>query len=235
MSDLTTLPPLEELFRTHVDFVFRICMRYTRNREEAEDLAQEVFIKIHQTSSSFKGQSSLSTWIYRIAINCCLDHLRMKKRHLEYHEESLSPVVAYNLTGFDDQALARVEMERILSYVRPSVRRILFLALAEGVSYAEIGAMLGMSKSTIAKTVERFLARYRHRHGNDDGDQNSHSARESVSARPSIKSMILLLQRTICTAAKNLLSTLDRLFTSNSWDREMCVLFIGKGATREKT
>lgn len=225
MSNPAALPPLEELFRTHADFVFRICMRYTKNREEAEDQVQDVFVKIHHTSGSFKGQSSLSTWIYRISVNCCLDYLRTQKRHQELDARTLAPAVAYNLTGFDDQALARVELGRILSSVRPLVRQVLFLALAEGVSYAEIAAMLGLKKSAVAKTVERFLTRHRKKGGTDESGRSGGHYPSSVPATGTRtggcldgKALLLCLVR---TAASVLLSTLDRLFPSNMRDGVM--------------
>ncbi|HKP98335.1 MAG TPA: sigma-70 family RNA polymerase sigma factor, partial [Fibrobacteria bacterium] len=74
-------PDLETVFRKYGDFVYRACFRYFRNPSDAEDLAQEIFLKLHKQLREFRGDSALSTWIYRIASNCCIDALRARKTH----------------------------------------------------------------------------------------------------------------------------------------------------------
>lgn len=64
------MPSLEELYRSHLDMVFRICSRYTKDRDEAEDLTQETFVLIDRNLPRFRGESRPGTWIYRIATNC---------------------------------------------------------------------------------------------------------------------------------------------------------------------
>lgn len=68
-------PDLEAVFREYADFVYRICHRYARDRDEAEDLTQEVFCLLSRKLKGFKGQSKLGTWLYRITVNECLQHL----------------------------------------------------------------------------------------------------------------------------------------------------------------
>lgn len=70
----------EEVYSAYGDLVYNVALNYTQNQKEAEDIAQEVFIKIHQNYASFDEQkASLKTWIYRIAINQSLDYLKSKK------------------------------------------------------------------------------------------------------------------------------------------------------------
>src|SRR4051812_42145414 len=74
---------MTHLYERYFPLVHRICYRYTKNREEANDLAQEVFLKVHGNYRTFEGNSQPSTWLYRVATNHCLDHLRWKKRQNE--------------------------------------------------------------------------------------------------------------------------------------------------------
>jgi RNA polymerase sigma-70 factor (ECF subfamily) len=154
------MPTLEEIYRTHLDLVFRVCLRYCKERSEAEDLTQDVFIRIDRTLGSFRGEAQLSTWIYRLAINCCLDHLRKKRRQQKLQVENIDELVLDNVHP-GDHVLAKIDLDRILKQFRPEVRRILFLTLAEGMSYRQAGEILGIPKDTVAKTVSRFLAKFK--------------------------------------------------------------------------
>lgn len=69
-----------EIYHLHKDLVYNLCLGYLPNAEDAEDATQEIFVKIHKQLSSYQGKSTLKTWIYRIAINYCLDVLKARKR-----------------------------------------------------------------------------------------------------------------------------------------------------------
>jgi RNA polymerase sigma-70 factor (ECF subfamily) len=151
---------LEDIYRKYLDRVFRICLRYCKDRESAEDLTQEAFLRIDRKLASFRGESELGTWIYRLATNCCLDHLRKQKSQDRLYADYLDSLVVRNLNSGGDRVLARVDLDRILSAFRPGVREILFLTLAEGLSYREAGEVLNLSKDAVAKTVFRFLQKF---------------------------------------------------------------------------
>lgn len=154
------MPSLEDLYRSHLDMVFRICSRYTKDREEAEDLTQETFVLINRNLQRFRGDSKPGTWIYRIATNCCLDHLRKRKSQFRLNAEYLDSMVLRNLSPEGDRVLAKIDLDRILGHLRPGVRQILFLSLAEGLSYREVGEVTGVSREAVAKTVVRFLKKH---------------------------------------------------------------------------
>lgn len=155
------MQPIDEIYSRYRDFVFRICSRYTRTRRDAEDLTQETFIKITLTLKGFRQESELSTWIYRVAVNSCLDHLRVLRRREKALEEHLDDLVVRNLDSGGDRILARIELDRILGKLSPTLRRSLFLTLAEGLSYAEAAKVLGLNASAVAKSVARFLKKNR--------------------------------------------------------------------------
>ncbi|HKP98301.1 MAG TPA: sigma-70 family RNA polymerase sigma factor [Fibrobacteria bacterium] len=157
-------PDLEEIYRSYVNMVFRICSRYCKDREEAEDLAQESFLRIEKGLAGFRREADLETWIYRICTNCCLAHLRTRQRRKNLQNLYLDSRVIRNLNPDGDRILAKIDLDRILSQFRPLVRHVLFLTLAEGLSYREAGEVLGISASAAAKVVQRFLKKF---HGED--------------------------------------------------------------------
>jgi RNA polymerase sigma-70 factor, ECF subfamily len=151
---------LESVFRKYGDFVYRTCCRYFRDPADAEDVAQEVFLKLHRRLAAFRGDSALTTWIYRIAANTCIDALRSRKSHVAFEETGLDIMVAGNLTsGHGDATLARIDLGRILSETDDRTREILFLALAEGCSHEDVGEVVGLSKSAVTKIIRRFQKR----------------------------------------------------------------------------
>ncbi len=75
---------LQQLVETYKRLVFNTAINFLQHREEAEDITQDVFIEVYQSLSKFKEQSTISTWIYRITVNKCLDHLRAKKRQKRF-------------------------------------------------------------------------------------------------------------------------------------------------------
>ena len=76
----------EELYQEYKGLVFNLALQYVQNLEDAEEIAQDVFVKIHFKIDSFRQDAKLSTWIYRITINCCLDFLKAKKRKKRFSE-----------------------------------------------------------------------------------------------------------------------------------------------------
>lgn len=151
------MPSLEDLYRSYLDMVFRICSRYTKDRDEAEDLTQETFILIDRNLRRFRGDSKPGTWIYRIATNCCLDHLRKRKSQSRLNADYLDSLVLRNLSPEGDRVLAKIDLDRILAHLRPGMRQILFLSLAEGLSYRDVSEVTGVSREAVAKIVVRFL------------------------------------------------------------------------------
>lgn len=76
----------EQVVNDHKNLVFSLALRMLKNREEAEEVSQDTFIKVYKSLRSFKGDSKFSTWIYRIAYNSCLDQLKTTRRNLPIDE-----------------------------------------------------------------------------------------------------------------------------------------------------
>jgi len=147
------------MYETHFALVHRVCYRYTKNPEEADDLAQEIFLKVHGNFSTFEGNSQPSTWLYRVATNHCLDHLRWKKRQADL------------LAGYgDDLAVSRVPeaapdnpakrlFRRLLEGMDAANRQVVFLRFEVGLTHEEIAEICGVSRVAITKRLAKFQAK----------------------------------------------------------------------------
>jgi RNA polymerase sigma-70 factor, ECF subfamily len=148
-------PSLTVLYQKHGPSLYWVCMRYTRSREDAEDVVQQVFMKAQKNLQSFRGQSSLYTWLYRIAVNECLDLFRKRKFQAEGNPTDLEHLVPVFPEGEMD---ARLDLERIMKETDPQTMEILFLLYMEGLTQDEVVEVLGVSRSTINRKINAFKA-----------------------------------------------------------------------------
>src|SRR5262244_1684314 len=140
--------------------IYRICYRFVDNREDAMDLAQEVFIKAFEHLATFRRESSLKTWLYRIAMNHCINHVKK-------HSQEFVEVTEY--TGsvhsrVQDQLEEREQREhfrRLVKLLPPKQKAILEMRINEQLSYEEIARISGRSVSTIKASVFFALEKMR--------------------------------------------------------------------------
>jgi len=161
----------EAAFRTIVDntqaLVYNTAIGIVQNAEDAEDVAQEVFLQLYESINTFKGESKLSTWLYRIAVSKAMDHLRKKKRkkRFAFIQSLFGPneELVYDPPDFDHPgvSLDNKEKARVLFLATtklPENQRIAFtLNRLEGLSYQEISEIM---ETTVA-SVESLLHRAR--------------------------------------------------------------------------
>jgi RNA polymerase sigma-70 factor (ECF subfamily) len=140
--------------------VVQLALGMTKDPDEAMDIAQETFVRVHRYLPSFKGDSSFFTWTYRIAMNLCLDAQRRKGRleRVEVEEgddaeiEAAMDPPSAALAGPQRQALNRElrdRMEDALASLSENHRAILLLREVEGLSYEELAKVLGIRKGTV--------------------------------------------------------------------------------------
>ena len=155
----------EQLVIENQNKVYSLALRLVNDREEAADLAQEAFVKAWQGLSSFQGESSFATWVYRLTTNVCIDHLRKKKRR-----KGVEPSVSLNdeESGWAEPAdwesdpqllLERSErgkaLARALARLPDWQRRALVLRELSGLSYQEIGDALDIDLGTVKSRIAR--------------------------------------------------------------------------------
>jgi RNA polymerase sigma-70 factor (ECF subfamily) len=152
-------PAFEQLVLRHQGKVFHLAYRFTSNRQDAEDLAQEVFIKIWKFARTFKGQSAFSTWLYRLAVNTCLNYRQKKK--IETEPLPLLGDFAAETSVAGAEIITREReslLNKALNELPVRQKMALILANFEGKSYEEIAAIMEVSLSA----VETLLFRARH-------------------------------------------------------------------------
>ena len=140
--------------------IYRVCYRFVENREDAMDLAQDVFVKVFEHLPTFRRESTLKTWLYRIAINHCLNHV--KKHSQEFVEVteytgSIRPTAQAQLEDREQ----REHFRRMVKRLPPRQKAILELRINEQLSYEEIARISGRSVSTIKASVFFALEKLR--------------------------------------------------------------------------
>ncbi len=142
-----------------MDRVISICYRFTNSLEEAQDLAQEVFIKIYRNLDKFEGRSNLGTWIYRIAYNQCVDYSRKKKvKVLPLKEDSPDENSAR------DEIDKRQFFHKVKEYLHklPPKQRLAFMMRHfDGMSIGEISRILRISNSSVKTHLKRAILNLR--------------------------------------------------------------------------
>lgn len=160
-----------ELVLMYQTQVFNIAYGMLSDYEDASDAAQEVFIKVYRSIASFKGQSSFSTWLYRICANVCNDALRKRQRRgvsvsidAEYEERSAAAELASDMPTPEESA----EMNERQMAVREAIaglsddyREVIVLADMRDLSYDEVAAILKCPVGTVKSRLNRARAALR--------------------------------------------------------------------------
>jgi len=158
----------------HQGQIYNVCYRMLGNAAEAEDVAQDVFIKSFQAIDSFRGDSALGTWLYRIAVNLCKNRLKyLGRRHYrqnaaieDVQEGSFAPESSGRVTGEPvgrpDEILegnrAESRIQRALAQIEPAFRELLVLRDVQGLSYAEVVDITGLAEGTVKSRLHRARA-----------------------------------------------------------------------------
>jgi RNA polymerase sigma-70 factor, ECF subfamily len=151
----------EDLYRQHAPRIYGLACRMTGSTSEGEDLLQEVFLLVHRKLGSFKGESSLGTWIYRLATNCCLDFLRSRQHRQQRTTDSLDDVLPVRGSGTATFKIDRLELERAILQLPAGYRAAFVLHDVEGFDHAEVAAQLGIAEGTSKSQVHKARLKMR--------------------------------------------------------------------------
>jgi RNA polymerase sigma factor (sigma-70 family) len=153
-----------ELVKRYQNFVFTIALRYTPNREDAEEIAQDVFVKAYRSLADFRGESKFSTWLYTIVTTTCISFLRRKK--LPIHSLDIEQV--FELADNQNSAFRanQVEQKSKVQAIQEAIRllsiddaRIITLFYQAEQSLEEIGRILGIDPNTAKVKLHRARQR----------------------------------------------------------------------------
>jgi RNA polymerase sigma-70 factor (ECF subfamily) len=134
--------------------VFAVALGLVHNREDALDISQEAFLRVHRSLDSFEGDSQFFTWLYRIVYNLCIDHLRRRRFETVALDDIAEPIQeeepldADPLRKLDNEQL-RERLNTALAALTPAHRAVLILREVEGLSYKEIAAVVGCTMGTV--------------------------------------------------------------------------------------
>lgn len=142
-----------ELYARTSDQVYRLLLRMTGSSEDAFDLSQETYLKVFARIDAFEGTSSVSTWIYRIAVNEALQHLRWRQRHARKMQAMASTIEADERPK--NAGIAAIDVHQALAAIPDQERALIVLRHFDGLSYEEIGKVLDKPSGTIASALNR--------------------------------------------------------------------------------
>jgi RNA polymerase sigma-70 factor (ECF subfamily) len=158
------LMAFEELYRAHAGRLFSVACRMLGNTADAEDLLQEIFLTAHRKLDSFRGESSLGTWLYRLATNQCLDYLRSRAARAGQVTDALDddPTLAdAGSRGLADQTVTRMDLERAIARLPEGCRAAFLWHDVEGLEHREVAEVLGIAEGTSKSQVHKARLRLR--------------------------------------------------------------------------
>lgn len=163
-GDISAFGALFDRYKTRI---VNYCHRFTNDRDAAEDLAQEVFLRVHRSASRYKPEAAFSTWIFKIATNVCLNELRKPKYRYTAEsmdtpktggddppmeiadEQSVGPEAAAERKELDDR------VRRAIAKLPPKQRAAVLLRIYDGFSYEEIAKQIGKSEKSVKALIHR--------------------------------------------------------------------------------
>lgn len=143
----------DALVRRHEDRIFALALRMMGDRSEALDASQEIFLTLWRRARSFRGDSSFSTWLYRIGINTCHDLLRKRKRVPQPQEELPEPVDGR--PGVEEGVALRMDLAQALAAIQSDYRDAVLMHDLGGVPYDEIARLTGVPVGTVKSRISR--------------------------------------------------------------------------------
>ncbi len=183
-----------DLVQRYEQRVFRLVFRMLGRRDEAEDMVQEVFVQVFKAVESFRGDSKLSTWIYRISINLCKNRAKYLSRRRSEAQDELEQMsewrslhegrgITVGETNRPDQVVQGYQLETIvrvaITQLDPDFREVLVLRDIEDLPYEDIMEITGLPEGTVKSRIHRARAMLKQRIEAQMGDSISEEGSSS--------------------------------------------------------
>jgi len=147
----------ETLYRQHASRIYALASRMAGSAEDGEDLLQEIFLQAFRKIGGFKGEAALGTWLYRLALNHCLDFVRSRQAKMNKLTETLDAETSFEPTARRETPIARLDLERAVERLPEGCREAFVLHDVEGFDHKEVADLLGIAEGTSKSQV--FKAR----------------------------------------------------------------------------
>jgi RNA polymerase sigma-70 factor (ECF subfamily) len=147
----------ETLYIQHAAVIYSLASRMAGSPDEGEDLLQEIFLQAYRKLGSFKGDASIGTWLYRLAVNHCLDFVRSRRAKMGRITDTLDADGAFEPIAQRETPLARIDLERAIERLPEGCREAFVLHDVEGFDHKEVARLLGIAEGTSKSQV--FKAR----------------------------------------------------------------------------
>jgi len=148
----------EEIYRATADFVYSVAFRITNNAQDAEDVTQDVFLKIHKNLKSFQFRSSFKTWVYRITVNTAINASKRTSKDLSRRanfDKAVASQGSYPQEAAFDKEDNEAKIKALLDKLNPDQRACLVLREIQGLSYEEIAKALKININTVRSRIKR--------------------------------------------------------------------------------
>ena len=147
----------ETVYRQHSGRIYTLACRMAGSPEDGEDLLQEVFLQAFRKLQTFKGDASLGTWLYRLALNHCLDYVRSRQARMKKLTDTLDAETSFEPAARRTTPIAKLDLDRAIERLPDGCREAFVLHDVEGFDHKEVGALLGIAEGTSKSQV--FKAR----------------------------------------------------------------------------
>jgi RNA polymerase sigma-70 factor (ECF subfamily) len=150
---------LDQLLRANADRIYTVARRLMGNEADANDASQEAMIAIVRGLPRFDGRSALSTWIYRVTTNACLDEMRRRRRRpLSVLDRDSTPEIPSDEPAMDTTLADRLDIDAALAQLPEDFRLVVVLRDLCGYDYAEIATTLQIPEGTVKSRIARGRA-----------------------------------------------------------------------------
>jgi RNA polymerase sigma-70 factor (ECF subfamily) len=151
----------ETLYSQHASRIYMLACRMAGSPEDGEDLLQEIFLQAYRKLGSFKGDAAIGTWLYRLAVNHCLDYVRSRQAKMRKLTETLDAESSFEPVARRETPIARLDLERAIERLPDGCREAFVLHDVEGFDHKEVGELLGVAEGTSKSQVFKARAKLR--------------------------------------------------------------------------
>jgi RNA polymerase sigma-70 factor (ECF subfamily) len=165
------LGAFEELYGRHSGRLYNVACRMLGNAADAEDLVQEAFLQAHRKLETFRGDSALGTWLYRLLVNLCLDYVRSRAGRAAQATASLDEAEAAPARGHrlehrlpstrPDPVVERIDLAQAIARLPEGSRAAFVLHEVEGLEHRDVAEILGISEGTSKSQLHKARLRLR--------------------------------------------------------------------------